>query len=75
MPNSYPREGIFNPNLTTIKDSYIPLMDGQMVSLSDRQVWANSVDPDQEQSNQGLHCLPLRLHGLDTLLYSKATLF
>ena len=24
MPNSYPRDGIFNPNLTTIKDSYSP---------------------------------------------------
>ena len=24
MPNSYPRDGIFNPNLTTIKDSYNP---------------------------------------------------
>ena len=23
MPNSYPRDGIFNPNLTTIKDSYM----------------------------------------------------
>ena len=23
MPNSYPCEGIFNPQLTTIKDSYI----------------------------------------------------
>ena len=23
MPNSYPRGGIFNPHLTTIKDSYI----------------------------------------------------
>ena len=23
MPNSYPRDGIFNPHLTTIKDSYI----------------------------------------------------
>ena len=22
MPNSYPREGIFNPHLKTIKDSY-----------------------------------------------------
>ena len=22
MPNSYPLDGIFNPNLTTIKDSY-----------------------------------------------------
>ena len=23
MPNSYPRDGIFNPILTTIKDSYM----------------------------------------------------
>ena len=23
MPNSYPRDGIFNPKLTTITDSYI----------------------------------------------------
>ena len=22
MPSSYPRDGIFNPNLTTVKDSY-----------------------------------------------------
>ena len=22
MPNSYPRDGIFNPHITTIKDSY-----------------------------------------------------
>ena len=26
MPNSYPRAGIFNPNLMTIKDSYSPLL-------------------------------------------------
>ena len=25
MPNSYPRDGIFNPHLTTVKDSYILL--------------------------------------------------
>ena len=41
--------------------------------FSDRQVWANSVDPDQEQSEQGLHCLPFRLHRLDSLLYGRAT--
>ena len=36
--------------------------------FSDRYTWANSVDPDQteEQSNQGLHCLPFRLHRLDS---------
>ena len=25
------------------------------------------------QSDQGLHCLPFRLHRLDSLLYGKAT--
>ena len=38
--------------------------------FSDRQVWANSADPDQ-----GLHCLPFRLHRLDSLLYGWATKF
>ena len=40
----------------------------------DRQVWANIVDPDQlleELSDQGLRCLPLRLHLLDAA-YSMA---
>ena len=27
----------------------------------------------EEQSDQGLHCLPFRLHGLDSLLYGSAT--
>ena len=39
---------------------------------------ANSVDPDQtaqEQSDQGLHYLPFRLHLFDALLYGKVTLF
>ena len=31
-----------------------------------KQVWANSVDPDQ--SDKGLHCLPFCLHLLDALL-------
>ena len=30
--------------------------------LSDRQVLANHVDPDQEQTDQGPHCLPIRMH-------------
>ena len=37
----------------------------------DRQVWANSADPDQtatEQSDQGLHCLQFPLYRLDVLL-------
>ena len=41
--------------------------------FSDRQVWANSADPDQ--SDQGLHCLPFRLHLLDILLRDKPILF
>ena len=39
--------------------------------FSDRQVWANSADLE-EQSDQGLHCLPFRLHRLDSLLYGRA---
>ena len=38
--------------------------------FSDRQVWANSADPE-EQSDQGLHCLPCHLRLLDALLYGK----
>ena len=29
----------------------------------------------EEQSDQGLHCLPYRLHHLDSLLYGRATEF
>ena len=43
--------------------------------FSDRQVWANSIDPDQTAPDQGLHCLPFCLHLLDASLYTKATLF
>ena len=39
------------------------------LKFSDRQVWANSADPDQtapllleEQSDQGIHCLLFHLH-------------
>ena len=41
--------------------------------FSDRQAWANSVDPDQ--TAPGLHCLPFRLHLFDALLYGKDVLF
>ena len=43
--------------------------------FSDRYAWANIADPDQEQSDQGLHCLPFCLHHLDSLLYDRATKF
>ena len=34
------------------------------------KVWANNEDPDQ-QSDQGLHCLPFCLHPFDTLFITK----
>ena len=40
--------------------------------FSDRQVWANSADLE-EQFDQDLHCLPFRLHRLDSLLFGRAT--
>ena len=52
--------------------------------FSDRYAWANSADSDQttprgqsdqgleEQSDQGLHCLPFHLHRLDSLLCGTA---
>ena len=36
-----------------------------------RQVWANSVDPNQTAPDQGLHCFPFRLHLLDALPYEE----
>ena len=41
----------------------------------DRQVWANSVDPEQEQTNQNLHYLPFHLHLQVTLLHCKTKHF
>ena len=41
--------------------------------ISDRQVWANSVD--QDQTAQGLHCLPFRLYLWYPLLCSKSIPF
>ena len=58
----------------TAKQVYIYCNDPK---FSDRQVWANSAAPDQteEQSDEGVHCLPFRLHPLDTVLCGKITLF
>ena len=42
--------------------------------FSDTQVWANSVVLE-EQSDQGLHCLPFLVHLLDALLCGRSTLF
>ena len=51
------------------------------LNFLDRQVWANSVDPDQtaslilEHSDQGLYCLPFHLYLMEILLYVKSKLF
>ena len=43
--------------------------------FSDRQVWADTVDPDQtaprgsQTADQGLHCLPFCQHLLGALFY------
>ena len=45
----------------------------------DRYAWANTADPDQtapgEQSDQGLHCLPFRLHRLDSMVEPHSSNF
>ena len=41
--------------------------------FSDRQVWANSADPDQT-ADQRLDGLPFRLYLLNALLYGKAAM-
>ena len=41
--------------------------------LTDRS--EQSLDPEQTAPDQCLHCLPFRLHVLDSLLYGRATLF
>ena len=33
MPNSYPRDGIFNTHITTINDSYIVFLSRWMLNL------------------------------------------
>ena len=42
--------------------------------FSDRQVWANTADPDQTP-DQRLHCLSFCSELLDTLFYGTTTLF
>ena len=53
---------------TVIILSFRTDMSGQTVQTQIRLLF-------EEQSDQGLHCLPFRLHRLDSLLYSRATLF
>ena len=52
MPNSYPRDGIFNPHLTTIKDSYIIASPGIIgYILSPGNIHSDSLLHDRSRPN------------------------
>ena len=53
-------------NITVMILSFRTDMPGQTVQTQIRLLL-------EEQSDQDLHCLPFRLHGLDSLLYGRAT--
>ena len=53
-------------NITVMILSFRTDMPGQTVQTQIRLLL-------EEQSDQGLHCLPFRLHRLDSLLYGRAT--
>ena len=61
--------------LSTLQYTFMSCIHRNDPKFSDRYAWANSADPDQteEQSDQGLQCLPFRLYRLDSLLYGRAT--
>ena len=63
----------YGPYLTIFKTHLL------VYTIKILKAWAKSDDPDQtaleEQSDQGLHCLPFHLYLLDSLLYGRATLF
>ena len=51
MPSSYPRDGIFNPNLTTIKDSYNP---GRVKIVENLVGYARNSKGDMQDEPQSL---------------------
>ena len=42
------------------------------LKVSEKQVWANSINTNQT-APEGLHCLPIRMHLLKSLLDGKTT--
>ena len=59
---------IFFGLITVMILSFRTDMPGQTVQTQIRLIL-------EEQSDQGLHCLPFRLHRLDSLFYGRATKF
>ena len=58
--------GLYFPHDTVMVLSFWADMPGQTVQTQIRLLL-------EEQSEPGLHCLPFRLHPLDSLLYGRAT--
>ena len=44
MPNSYPRDGIFNHHLTIIKDSYILLATSDVQMMSETKLYFSATN-------------------------------
>ena len=42
---------------------------------SDMQIWVNIVNPNQTAPDQGLRCLPFRVHLSSALVFSQTKLF
>ena len=64
--NRHPREGLSNVDHKMLWTKVTSYYYRNFPKFSDRQVWANSADPDQ--TDQGLYCLQFPLHLLDELL-------
>ena len=45
------------------------------LKFSDRQIWANIVNPNKTAPDQGLQCLSFRVHLSSALVFSRTKLF
>ena len=72
MPNSYPRDVIFNPHLTTIKDYYNP----ERLKIAENIVGhaRTTVELSERGNLIGRYCLIPQRHGLQTETVSKLCL-
>ena len=76
----WPRQFSFGPDSSHLAHVFliwlIPWPEQKMSQRGPWYAWANSADPDQTAPRGAVfHCLPFRLHRLDSLLYGRATFF
>ena len=45
------------------------------LKISDRQIWANIINPNETAPDQGLRCLSFRVHLSSALVFSRTKLF